>query len=209
MNKITTLGVDLAKNVFQLHGVDFAGKASLRREVRRSQLMKTIAQLEPCLIGIEACGGAHYWARRFAEHGHRVKMMSPQFVKPYRKSDKNDRNDAEAISEAVTRPSMRFVAVKERRATRHADTASSPRGTDEGTRCADQSHSRLLSEYGIVIPQNVWNLRRELPSILEDAGNGLTTMARQIFTELYEDLGAREERIVTSRALDPHTRIAP
>jgi transposase len=112
VNKITTLGVDLAKNVFQLHGVDLTGKVVLRREVRRSQLMKTVAQLEPCLIGIEACGGAHYWGRRFAELGHQVKMMSPQFVKPYRKSDKNDRNDAEAICEAVTRPSMRFVALK-------------------------------------------------------------------------------------------------
>jgi transposase len=95
MNKITTLGIDLAKNVFQLHGVDVAGKVVLCREVRRAQLMKTVAQLEPCLIGMEACGSAHYWARRFAEHGHEVKMMSPQFVKPYRKSDKNDRNDAE------------------------------------------------------------------------------------------------------------------
>jgi transposase len=112
VNKITTLGVDLAKNLFQSHGVDRAGKGVLRREVRRAQLMKTIAQLEPWVIGTEACGGAHYWVRRFAERGHQVKMMSPQFVKPYRKSDKNDRNDAEAICEAVTRPSMRFVAVK-------------------------------------------------------------------------------------------------
>ncbi len=112
MNKITTLGVDLEKKLFQLHGVDMAGKVLLCREARRAQLMKTIAQMEPCLIGIEGCGGAHYWARRFAEHGHRVKMMSPQFVKPYRKSEKNDRNDAAAICEAVTRPSMRFVAVK-------------------------------------------------------------------------------------------------
>jgi transposase len=112
VNKITTLGIDLAKTVFQLHGVDWAGNVVLCREVRRAQLMKTIAQLEPCLIGIEACGGANYWARRFAEFGHQVKMMSPQFVKPYRKSDKKDRNDAEAICEAVTRLSMRFVAVK-------------------------------------------------------------------------------------------------
>ena len=143
MNKITTLGIDLAKISISVHGVDLAGKVVLRREVRRAQLMKTIAQLEPCLIGIEACGSAHYWARRFAEHGHQVKMMSPQFVKPYRKSDKNDRNDAEAICEAVTRPSMRFVAVKSCRATRHADTASSARRADERTRCAHQSHSWL------------------------------------------------------------------
>ena len=112
MNKITTGGIDLAKTVFQLHGVEAAGAVGLRRAVRRGQLMKTIVQLAPCLIGIEAGGGSHYGARRFAGCGHQVKMMSPQFVKPYRKSDKNDRNDAEAICEAVTRPSMRFVAVK-------------------------------------------------------------------------------------------------
>jgi transposase len=184
VNKITTLGVDLAKNVFQLHGVDFAGKAVLRREVRRSQLMKTMAQLEPCLIGIEACGGAHYWARRFAEHGHQVKMMSPQFVKPYRKSDKNDRNDAEAICEAVTRPSMRFVAVK---SVEQQDMLTLHRVREGLMKERVALINRIrgsLSEYGIVIPQNVWNLRRGLPGILEDAGNGLTTMARQIFTEL-------------------------
>src|ERR1022692_2547438 len=195
VNKITTLGVDLAKNPFQLHGVDRAGKVVLRREVRRAQLMKTIAQLEPCLIGIEACGGAHYWARRFAEHGHQVKMMSPQFVKPYRKSDKNDRNDAEAICEAVTRPSMRFVAVK---SVEQQDMLTLHR-VREGLmkeRVALINRIRgLLSEYGIVIAKNVCNLRCELPAILEDAENELTVIARQIFHELYEDLGAREERI--------------
>ena len=195
MNKITTLGIDLAKNVFQLHGVDAAGKVVLRREVRRAQLMKTIAQLEPCLIGIEACGGAHYWARRFAEHGHQVKMMSPQFVKPYRKSDKNDRNDAEAICEAVTRPSMRFVAVK---SVEQQDMLTLHRVRDGLMKERVALINRIrgsLSEYGMVIPKNVSNLRRELPGILEDAGNGLTAIARQIFNELYEDLGAREERV--------------
>ena len=155
MKKITTLGVDLAKNVFQLHGVDFAGKAILRREVRRSQLMKTMAQLEPCLIGIEACGGAHYWARRFAECGHQVKMMSPQFVKPYRKSDKNDRNDAEAICEAVTRPSMRFVAVK---SVEQQDMLTLHRVREGLMKERVALINRIrgsLSEYGIVIAKNV------------------------------------------------------
>ena len=195
MNKITTLGVDLAKNLFQLHGVDRAGKVVLRREVRRAQLMKTIAQLEPCVIGIEACGGAHYWARRFAEHGHPVKMMSPQFVKPYRKSDKNDRNDAEAICEAVTRPSMRFVAVK---SVEQQDMLTLHRVREGLMKERVALINRIrgsLSEYGIVIPKNACNLRHALPLILEDAGNGLTTMARQVFNELYEDLGVREERI--------------
>jgi transposase len=211
VSKITTLGIDLAKSVFQLHGVNVAGKVMLRREVRRAQLMKTIAQLEPCLIGIEACGGAHYWARRFAEFGHQVKMMSPQFVKPYRKSDKNDRNDAEAICEAVRRPSMRFVAVK---SVEQQDMLTLHRVREGLMKERVALINRIrgsLSEYGIVIPQNVWNLRRELPGILEDAGNELTTMARQIFAELYEDLGAREERIAqverSIRALSSHHEV--
>lgn len=195
MNKITTMGIDLAKTVFQLHGVDVTGQVVLRREVRRSQLMKIIAQLEPCLIGLEACGGSHYWARRFAACGHQVKMMSPQFVKPYRKSDKNDRNDAEAICEAVTRPSMRFVAVK---SIDQQDMLTLHR-VREGLmkeRVALINRIRgALSEYGIVIAQNVSNLRRALPGILEDADNELTVVARQLFSELYEDLGIREQRI--------------
>lgn len=195
MNKITTLGIDLAKNVFQLHGVDASGMVVLRREVRRAQLMKTIARLEPCLIGIEACGGSHYWARRFAACGHQVKMMSPQFVKPYRKSDKNDRNDAEAICEAVTRPSMRFVAVK-RLDQQDMLTLHRVREGLMKERVALINRIRgALSEYGIVIAQNVSNLRRTLPVILADAENELTDIARQLFHDLTEDLGVREQRI--------------
>jgi transposase len=195
VNQVTTLGIDLAKTVFQLHGVDLTGKVVWRREVRRTQLMKIVAQLEPCLIGIEACGGANYWARRFAEYGHKVKMMSPQFVKPYRKSDKNDRNDAEAICEAVTRPSMRFVAVK---SVEQQDMLTMHRVREGLMKERVALINRIrgsLSEYGIVIAKDVSNLRRELPGILEDAENELTATARQLFSELYEDLGAREQRI--------------
>jgi len=106
------VGIDLAKNVFSLHGVDAAGKTLLRRTVRRDRLAETVAALPPCLIGMEACSGAHDWGRRFQGHGHTVKLMAPKFVAPYRKSGKNDGNDAEAICEAVTRPSMRFVPLK-------------------------------------------------------------------------------------------------
>jgi transposase len=195
VNKVTTLGIDLAKTVFQLHGVDLTGKVVWRREVRRAQLMKIVAQLEPCLIGIEACGGANYWARRFTEVGHQVKMMSPQFVKPYRKSDKNDRNDAEAICEAVTRPSMRFVAVK---TVEQQDMLTMHRVREGLMKERVALINRIrgsLSEYGIVIAKDVSNLRRELPGILEDAENELTAAARQLFSELYEDLGAREQRL--------------
>jgi transposase len=109
---ITTIGVDLAKSVFQVHGTDERGKAALSRVLRRPQMMRFFTQLPPCLIGMEACGGAHFWARKFTELGHTVKLMAPQFVKPYVKTNKNDARDAEAICEAVGRANMRFVAIK-------------------------------------------------------------------------------------------------
>ena len=112
MNKISVLGLDLAKNVFQVHGVDTDGEVVVRKQLRRSEMRKYFAKLEPCLIGMEACGGAHYWSRELTGLGHTVRMMAPVFVKPYLKSNKNDRNDAEAICEAVQRPSMRFVQPK-------------------------------------------------------------------------------------------------
>src|ERR1700720_1554661 len=109
---ITTIGIDLAKNVFQVHGTDERGKAVLSKVLRRSQMMQFFAQLPPCLVGMEACGGAHFWARKLTGLGHTVKLMAPQFVKPYVKSNKNDAADAEAICEAVGRPNMRFVPIK-------------------------------------------------------------------------------------------------
>jgi len=110
--KITTVGIDLAKNVFQVHGADGRGKAVLHKQLRRDQVTAFFANLEPCLIGLEACGSAHHWARQLQALGHTVKLIAPQFVKPYVKSDKHDVADAEAICEAVSRPTMRFVPVK-------------------------------------------------------------------------------------------------
>jgi transposase len=109
---ITTIGIDLAKNVFQIHGVDERGRTVLRKSVKRAELVKVLANVPGCVIGLEACGSAHYWARRLTELGHTVKLMAPQFVKPYVKTNKNDARDAEAICEAVSRPNMRFVPVK-------------------------------------------------------------------------------------------------
>jgi transposase len=109
--KITTIGIDLAKNVFQVHGVDARGKVQLCKQLSRPQMQTFFANLPPCLIGMEACAGAHFWARKLQEQGHTVKLMAPQFVKPYVKSNKNDARDAEAIGEAVSRPNMRFVSV--------------------------------------------------------------------------------------------------
>jgi transposase len=110
--KITTIGIDLAKEVFQIHGVDMHGRVVLRKRLRRSEMAKFFANLEPCLIGMEACGSSHYWGRKPGKFGHTVRLMSPRFVKPYVKTNKYDMADAEAISEAVSRPNMRFVPVK-------------------------------------------------------------------------------------------------
>jgi len=110
--KVTTIGIDLAKDVFGLHGVDREGWAAFRKRLVRSRLLEFLSQFPPCLVGIEACSSAHFWARKIEQLGHRVRLLIPRFVEPYRKSDKNDANDAEAICEAVTRPSMRFVPIK-------------------------------------------------------------------------------------------------
>jgi transposase len=109
---ITTIGLDIAKNVFQVHSVNTNGKVVFRKQLKRVQVLAFFANLSPCLIGLEACGGAHYWARELIKLGHDARLISPQFVKPYVKGNKNDANDAEAICEAVGRPSMRFVPIK-------------------------------------------------------------------------------------------------
>ena len=110
--EITTIGLDLAKNVFQVHGIDAAGEVVVRKALRRAQVLPFFSRLKPCLVGIEACGTSHHWARALTACGHQVRLMPPAYVKPYVKRGKNDANDAEAICEAVTRPNMRFVAVK-------------------------------------------------------------------------------------------------
>ena len=110
--KITTVGLDLAKHLFQVHGVNEHGKVVLKKQLKRNQVVEFFAQLPRCLIGMEACSSAHHWARKLGVFGHDVRLMAPQFVKPYVKTNKNDAADAEAICEAVARPNMRFVPVK-------------------------------------------------------------------------------------------------
>ncbi len=110
--KLKRIGVDLAKQVFQVHGVDSHEQVKCRKQLKRAQMLDFFRQLEPCLVAMEACGGSHYWARELIKLGHQVRLIAPQFVKPYVKSGKNDANDAEAICEAASRPTMRFVPVK-------------------------------------------------------------------------------------------------
>jgi len=191
MEKITTVGIDLAKSVFSLHGGDSAGRVVLRRTVRRDQLVEVVAGLSPCLIGMEACSGAHEWGRRFQEHGHTVRLMAPKFVAPYRKSGKNDGNDAEAICEAVTRPSMRFVPVKsiEQQALL---TLHRVRQGFVVERTATINRLRgLLSEFGVVLPLRSVSVRRQAAA----AAESLPDLARRAIGDLLEQLRVLDERI--------------
>ncbi|MBX3649652.1 MAG: IS110 family transposase [Rhodocyclaceae bacterium] len=182
---ITTVGIDLAKNVFQVHGVDESGRVVLRKAVKRADLTKVFAQLPACLIGMEACGSAHYWARRLMQFGHTVKLMAPQFVKPYVKTNKNDARDAEAICEAVSRPNMRFVPVKSIEQQTVLAVHRARQGfVVERTAQANQIRG-LLYELGIVIPKGIGHLERRLPEILEDAENGLPGTSRELFARLF------------------------
>jgi transposase len=193
--KMTVLGIDLAKNVFQLHGVDEHGNVAVRKQLVRSKLLPFMAQLAPCRIGMEACQGAHYWAREMRKLGHDVRVISPQFVTPYRKSHKNDPNDAAAICEAVSRPHMRFVPIKE---VEHQDIQALHRARQllikQRTALCNQVRG-LLSEYGIVVAQGVHRLRTSLPTLLEDPDNNLTWVSRELFQELYQQLVWLDERI--------------
>jgi transposase len=168
----TRIGLDLAKLVFQVHGVDRDERVVLKRQLKRSQVLPFFEKLPPCMIGMEACAGAHYWARQFAQLGHEVKLIAPQFVKPYVKSQKNDANDAEAICEAVGRPNMRFVAIK---TVAQQDMQAVHRIRSElvKARTAKVNQIRgLLAEYGIVVPARIESIRRAVPLLQEDATNG-------------------------------------
>ena len=186
--KITTIGIDLAKEIFQIHGVDAHGKAVLRKPLRRGEMAKHFSNLPPCLIGMEACGSAHYWARKLGSFGHTVKLMAPQFVKPYVKTNKNDAADAEAICEAVSRPNMRFVPIKNV----EQQTILSVHRARQGfvkARTAQANQIRgLLSEFGIVIPLGIHSIAKRMPDILEDADNHLPSEMRTLLQGLNDHL---------------------
>jgi transposase len=183
---ITQVGIDLAKLVFQVHAVDARGKVLLRKQFKRSQVAGFFAQLAPCLIGMEACGGAHFWARKLLEFGHTVKLIAPQFVKPYVKTNKNDAADAEAICEAVGRPNMRFVPIKNTEQQALLGLHRVRQGfVTERTAQANQIRG-LLAEFGLVIPVGIRSIERKLPEFLEDAENGLSWASRTLFARLLE-----------------------
>lgn len=193
--KITTIGLDLAKNIFQLHGVDERGQVALKKQLKRGRLLPFFANLEPCLIGLEACGGAHYWARQLERLGHTVKLMAPQFVKPYVKTNKNDVADAEAICEAVARSNMRFVPIK----TGEQQAVLALHRARQGfvkARTAQANQIRgLLAEYGIVIPQGIDHIAKRLPEILEDGENELPGVFRALLHRLGAHLKTLDRQV--------------
>src|SRR6202167_2861030 len=160
--KITTVGIDLAKNVFQVHGIDERGKAVLRKQLRRAQVTFFFGNLPPCVIGMEACASAHHWARTLQRFGHTVKLMAPQFVKPYVKTNKNDVADAEAICEAVGRPNMRFVPIKNNDQQALLSSHRVRQGfVRERTAQVNQIRG-LLAEFGIVMPVGIRSIEGKL-----------------------------------------------
>src|ERR1700675_1468137 len=193
--QITTIGLDLAKSIFQVHGVDATGQVIVRRALRRSQMLPFFAKLPPCLVGMEACGTSHHWARELSRLGHEVKLMPPAYVKPYVKRGKTDAADAEAICEAVTRPTMRFVPVKSRE---QQAALSMHRARNllvkQRTQLVNMMRG-LLAEFGIDIPQ---------------APERALLMARQVVDGATPDVPLAAIRIVamlSQQALDTHAQL--
>ncbi len=193
--KITTIGIDLAKEVFQIHGVDANGRALLRKQLRRHEMIMFFANMEPCLIGMEACGSAHHWARKIGQYGHTVKLMAPQFVKPYVKTNKNDMADAEAICEAVSRPNMRFVPVKNVEQQAILSVHRARQGFVKSRTAQANQIRGLLSEFGIVIPQGISSIVKRMPDILEDAENGIPGTMRQLLQRLNDHLKELDRQV--------------
>jgi transposase len=191
---IMTVGIDLAKNVFSVHGVDENGKVVLRRTVRRDQLLELIATLPPCVIAMEACSGSHHWARQFAVLGHTPKLIAPKFVAPYRmsgKHGKNDAADAAAICEAATRPKMRFVPIKTLDQQGTLCVHRVRQGFIEERTATINRLRGLLSEFGIVLPQSANTVRRQAAAALED----LPGWANRAIGDLLSHLHALDLRI--------------
>lgn len=195
MKKITTIGLDLANNVFHVVGCNEHGKVVRKKILRRREVIPFFTQLAPCMVGMEACSGAHYWAHQFSALGHQVKLIPAQSVKPFVQGNKNDYNDALAIAEAVVRPSIRFVTSK---TTAQQDVQAlhrlRERRLQERTVLCNQVRG-LLTEYGLILPKGVNVIRRSIPELLEDAENGLSGLFRQLLAQCYQQLRELDNHI--------------
>ncbi len=186
--KITTIGVDLAKNCIQLHGVDAQGHTVLKKRLGRDQVATFFIKLPPCLIGMEACGSAHHWARKLQEWGHTVKLMAPQFVKPYVKTNKNDMADAEAICEAVGRKNMRFVPIKSVEQQALLSLHRARQGFVKARTAQANQIRGLLAEYGIAVIQGIGHLVHDVPQLLADQSDAVPACFQQLIARLLDHL---------------------
>lgn len=187
MREASVIGIDLAKNVFMVVGMDREGRVLFRKKMLRDKLSNWVANHPLTLIGMEACGGSHYWARVFSAQGHRVKLIAPKFVKPYVKSNKNDSADAEAICEAVTRPTMRFVQVKSQ-TQQEIQMLHRARERMVRTRTALVNEFRgFLAELGIVMPQGITTFRRRAAETIEANRERLSDISYELFVRLLEE----------------------
>ena len=194
---ITTIGLDLAKSVFQIHGNDASGKPVLKKRLRRAQVLSFFSQLPPCKVGMETCGSAHFWARELMTLGHEVKLIAPQFVKPFVKTNKNDSADAEAICEAMQRPTMRFVAVKS--------------GEQQSILMLHRTRELLVrqktmllnavrghcAEFGIVVAQGAFRVGELVTIIGDDEDKRLPLIAREALGFLVAQLQSVKERVAS------------
>ena len=200
MSEITTIGLDLAKSVFQVHGIDDAGGIVLRKRLRRSQVLTFFAGLAPCLVGVEACATAHHWARELEALGHDIRLMPPQYVKAYVKRNKNDAADAEAICEAVRRPSMRFVPVK---TIEQQSALLLHRGRELLIRQRTMLANALrghLAEFGLIAPQGLHNVAGLIAIVRDDEDECVPDIARQVLRILADQIDAFGRRIVAIEA---------
>ncbi|WP_133405709.1 IS110 family transposase [Parashewanella tropica] len=194
--KITTVGLDLAKNVSHFVGCNQAGKIVKKKMLSRKDILPFFAQLPKCLVGLESCASAHYWAREIEKLGHIVKQIAPQFVKAYVRGNKNDYNDALAIAEAVVRPEMRFIRTKTR-TQQDIQALHVMRKKCERDRTANTNEIRgLLMEYGIVIPQGIHNVYKRLPELFDaNVENGLSNLFKELLKQHYKKLEQLQEHL--------------
>jgi transposase len=193
--KVTTVGIDLAKSVFQVHGVNEHGKAVLRKQLKRAQVAEFFANLPPCLIGMEACGSAHHWARKLQGFGHTVRLMAPQFVKPYVKTNKNDAADAEAICEAVARPNMRFVPIKNAEQQAVLALHRARQGFVKARTAQCNQIRGLLAEFGLIVPQGIAHIAKRVPDLIEDAINELPGSFRLLVQRLLDQVKELDRQV--------------
>lgn len=193
--KLTTIGIDLAKNVFQLHGADGKGKAVMKKQLKRAQVLPFFANLTPCKIGMEACGSAHYWARKLQALGHTVQLIAPQYVKPFVKRNKNDAADAEAICEAVTRPNMPAVPIKNAEQQAILSVHRARQGFVKARTAQANQIRGLLAEYGMTIPQGIRHIAKRVPEIIEDGANDLPGSFRLLIQRLVDHLKELDRQV--------------